>query len=42
MNAQQWTLIGINVLGGILVLGSYVQGLMAHPDNRNALWGSVP
>jgi hypothetical protein len=42
MNAQQWTLIAINVVGGILVLGSYVQGLMAHPDNRNALWGSVP
>ena len=42
MNAQQWTLIAINVVGGILVLGSYVQGLMAHPDNRNALWGGVP
>ena len=42
MNAQQWTLVVINVMGGILVLGSYVQGLMAHPDNRNALWGGVP
>jgi hypothetical protein len=42
MNAQQWTLIAINVVGGILVLGSYVQGLMAHPDNRNAIWGGVP
>ena len=42
MNAQQWTLVGINVVGGILVLGSYAQGLMAHPDNRNALWGGVP
>ena len=42
MNAQQWTLVAINVVGGILVLGSYVQGLMAHPDNRNALWGGVP
>jgi hypothetical protein len=42
MNAQQWTLIAINLVGGILVLGSYVQGLIAHPDNRNALWGGVP
>ena len=42
MNAQQWTLIAINVVGGILVLGSYAQGLMAHPDNPNALWGGVP
>lgn len=42
MNSQQWILVAINVVGGILVLGSYVQGLMAHPENRNALWGSVP
>ena len=42
MNTQQWILIAINIVGGILVLGSYVQGLMAHPDNRNALWGDVP
>lgn len=42
MNGQQWILVAINVVGGILVLGSYVQGLMAHPENRNALWGSVP
>ena len=42
MNAQQWTLIAINVIGGVLVLGSYAQGLMAHPDKRNALWGGVP
>lgn len=42
MNAQQWILVVINVVGGLLVIGSYVQGLMAHPDNRNALWGGVP
>ncbi len=42
MNSQQWILVAIYVVGGILVLGSYVQGLMAHPENRNALWGSVP
>ncbi|MBN2098815.1 MAG: hypothetical protein JW753_04380 [Dehalococcoidia bacterium] len=42
MSAQQWILIAINVVGGILVMGSYVQGVMAHPDNRGALWGGVP
>lgn len=42
MNAQQWTLIAINIVGGALVLGSYAQGLIAHPENRNALWGGVP
>ncbi|MDM8000827.1 MAG: hypothetical protein QUS33_12780 [Dehalococcoidia bacterium] len=42
MNTQQWILIAINVVGGVLVLGSYVQGLLAHPDNRNVLWGSIP
>ena len=42
MNAQQWTLIAIIVVGGILVLGGYVQGLIAHPDNRSAIWGGVP
>lgn len=42
MHIQQWILIGINILGGILVIGSYVQGFLAYPENRNALWGGVP
>ena len=32
----------INVVGGILVIGSYVQGLKAHPALRDGLWGHVP
>jgi hypothetical protein len=42
MNAQQWTLAAVNIVGGILVLGSYAHGLVTHPDNRGALWGGVP
>jgi len=30
------------VVGGIAVLGSYAYGLLAHPENGQALWGGVP
>jgi hypothetical protein len=30
------------VIGGGAVLGSYVHGLLTHPDTRNQLWGSIP
>jgi hypothetical protein len=39
---QQLTLGLINVVGGILVLGSYAHGLITHPANRDAIWGGVP
>jgi len=39
---QQLTLGLINVVGGILVLGSYAHGLVTHPANRDAIWGGVP
>lgn len=42
MHIQQWILIAINVIGGILVIGSYVQGFRAHPDSGTVLWGGVP
>jgi len=42
MQAEQWILIAINVVGGVLVIGSYVQGFMTHPDSGNVLWGGVP
>ena len=42
MYTQQLTLGLINVVGGILVLGSYAQGLNTHPANRDAIWGGVP
>lgn len=42
MHTQQLTLGLINVVGGILVLGSYAYGLITHPANRDAIWGGVP
>ena len=32
----------LNVVGGIAVLGSYVVGLMTHPESSGAVWGGVP
>ena len=31
----------VNLVGGIVVLGSYAVGLYLYPDFRNALWGGV-
>jgi hypothetical protein len=42
MHTQQWILAAINIVGGILVIGSYVQGFLAHPDSGRVLWGGVP
>jgi hypothetical protein len=42
MHTHQIALGLINVAGGILVLGSYAHGLITHPANRDAIWGSVP
>ena len=42
MHSQQIALAVINVIGGILVVGSYVQGIRAHPDTRDDAWGHVP
>jgi hypothetical protein len=42
MNTQQLALGLINVVGGILVLGSYAHGIITHPANRDAIWGGVP
>jgi len=42
MHAQQIALGLINVVGGILVLGSYAHGIITHPANRDAIWGGVP
>lgn len=36
------TLVAVNVIGGLLVLGSYVFGFVARPDAMGALWGGVP
>lgn len=42
MHPQKKTWLIINVVGGVAVLGSYVQGLVAHPDTRQMLWGTAP
>jgi hypothetical protein len=36
------TLLGINIVGGIAVLGSYLWGILANSGTTTALWGSVP
>lgn len=35
-------MLGINVVGGIAVLGSYAFGIMTHYNPGTALWGGVP
>jgi len=42
MNPQKKTMLWINVLGGVTVLGSYAWGLATHPGQGNALWGNIP
>lgn len=42
MNAIQWRLVGLVVVGGTAVLGSYVHGLGSNPETRGGLWGGVP
>jgi len=42
MHIQQIALGLINVVGGTLVLASYIHGVLAHPDTRADAWGGVP
>ena len=42
MHPQKKTWLAINAVGGAAVLGSYVHGLLTHPETRNELWGSIP
>jgi len=42
MQPSRRSLLWLNVLGGIAVLGSYVHGLASNPLTRDALWGAVP
>ncbi len=42
MHYHKRTWLAINVVGGVAVLGSYVHGLVTHPETRNALWGTIP
>ncbi len=42
MHPARRSLLWLNVLGGIAVLGSYVHGLASNPLTRGAVWGDVP
>lgn len=42
MHAQQWILLGIIIVGGAAVIGSYIQGFMTHSNIASRLWGGVP
>ena len=42
MHPQRRSMIGINVLGGSAVLGSYAYGLASNPLTRGDVWGGVP
>jgi hypothetical protein len=42
MKPSRRSLLWLDVLGGIAVLGSYVHGLASNPLTRGAVWGTSP
>ncbi len=42
MHPHKKAWLAINAIGGAAVLGSYVHGLLTHPDTRDQLWGAIP
>ncbi len=42
MHLQKRAMLGINVVGGLAVLGSYAYGILTHYNPGTALWGGVP
>jgi hypothetical protein len=42
MHPKKWLLLLINMIGGAAVLGSYVLGILNHPNAGQVLWGDVP
>ena len=42
MHPARKTMLWLNVLGGVAVLGSYAIGLTTHPLTRSEVWGNVP
>jgi hypothetical protein len=42
MHPYRRSLLILNVLGGIAVLGSYVLGIASHPNAGSQVWGGVP
>jgi hypothetical protein len=41
MTSSQFMLLIVMLMGGIGVIGSYVQGFIAHPGSVNVLWGKI-
>lgn len=42
LHPSQLTLLALNVVGGVAVLGSYWAGFASNPGSAGALWGGVP
>lgn len=42
MDRARRNYLGINVIGGVAVLGSCAHGLLTHPGQGGLLWGSMP
>lgn len=42
MNRDHLAYLFVNLVGGVGVLGSYGQGLLAHPGQGARLWGELP
>jgi len=41
MSISQILLLIVNIFGGAAVIGSYVQGFIAHPGSADVLWGNI-
>jgi len=39
---QRLSLLMINLIGGVAVLGSYAVGISSHPGQTDLLWGTLP
>ena len=42
VHVQKKLMVAINVIGGSMVIFSYIYGLLANPESGPALWGNVP
>lgn len=42
MQHNRLAFAAVQLVGGVAVLGSYAQGLAAHPDTAEGLWGTIP
>lgn len=41
MNSRT-TMVVLNLIGGVAVLGSYAWGLLSFPETRGQIWGGIP